>query len=82
MTTEHDPFAGRVGAHTDWEIEATPTQVGQKWRANSHATRAPSEDGHDQGDSLTFEDLGDYDTKTDAVDRAISWTAHWIEANN
>lgn len=76
------PFAVRHGKHAQWDIEATPTRIGQKWRANSHATRQPAEDGNDQGDSLTFSDLGDFDTAEQAIERAISWTINWIEANN
>ena len=76
------PFAVRHGKHAEWDIEATPTRVGQKWRANSHATRQPSEDGDDQGDNLTFSDLGDFETESEAINRAVQWTAHWIEQNH
>jgi hypothetical protein len=79
--TEADPFDGRYGEHRTWIIEPRCKRVGQKWRANSYAERRPTEDGDDQGDALTFSDLGDYDTEPEAVTRAMTWTQQWIEEN-
>jgi hypothetical protein len=75
------PFAVRVGEHTNWTIEATPELVGGKWRANASASREPTEDGDDLGDSFQFLDLGDFESQAEAAERAVHWVTRWIEIN-
>lgn len=75
------PFAARLGENRTWTIEPIPEKVGGKWRAVAYAERKPTEDGDDQGDALTFPDLGDFDTEAEAARRAVEWTTKWIEIN-
>jgi len=75
-------FDARFGEHSNWTIEATPTRVGQLWQANAIATRAPTEDGDDEGDRFEFHDLGECATEDLAATRAIEWVTHWIEVNH
>ncbi|SAL01650.1 hypothetical protein AWB80_08177 [Caballeronia pedi] len=66
--------------HREWEIRSFPEQRGFLWHAWVEVERGPWED-EDDGQIFNFTDIGYYDTKAAANDRAIAWAKAWLDSN-
>jgi hypothetical protein len=66
--------------HREWTIDATPETQGNAFVAQAWVQR-DAHDGETHGDCFIFLDLGDYPAHADAVARATTWAARWLDDN-
>ena len=66
--------------HCGWTIDAAPIMHGKLYRAAALIELAPTED-EDGGQRFVFNDLGDFETREQAHERAIAWVKLWIDEN-
>jgi len=65
--------------HCGWTIDAAPIMYRKLYRAAAVIELGPSED--DFGQRFVFNDLGDFETREQAHERAIAWVKLWIDEN-
>jgi hypothetical protein len=69
-----------VTTHREWIIDATPEPHGRAFVAHAWVQREAHE-GEAHGDCFIFSDLGSYLAHDDAVARAATWAARWLDDN-
>jgi hypothetical protein len=69
-----------VTKHREWMIDATPEPHGCAFVAQAWVQREAHE-GEAHGDCFLFSDLGRYSAHDDAVARAATWAARWLDDN-
>jgi hypothetical protein len=69
-----------VTTHREWIIDATPAPLGHLFVAQAWVQREAYE-GEAHGDCFVFSDLGNYPSCDDAVFRAATWAARWLDDN-
>jgi hypothetical protein len=70
----------RMVEYCEWKIDAAPIMHGKLYRAAALIELAPTED-EDGGQRFVFNDLGDFETRKQAHERAIAWVKLWIDEN-
>lgn len=70
----------RMAEYCEWTIDAAPIIFHKLYRATAVIELPPTEDDH-FGHRFVFNDLGDFETREQAHERAIAWVKRWIDDN-